>query len=284
MSGADRGLTGGPISRRRLLETGGLAAAFGALLVACGDRSGDEAPGRVGYAPPVTPLPQPEINDIVYLRTATSIEYLVLDLYAWMIDSGQLAEADQELVDRLVADHQAAADTTADLTTQAGGQPYECANVWYTERVVPPMKVAIVGDEADLPESDDPGTDMMRMSYGFETMVSSMYQKMIEQVSDRALRVDLGPLGTLAGRHSAAVAIAVTGAPDGYISPVVLGGELTPDESGRAELFAIPARYGSLASTEIVIGAPNESGTRASYALEIPAENSYVYDGLTCPS
>ena len=201
-----------------------------------------------------------------------------------MIDSGQLAEADQELVDRLVADHQAAADTTADLTTQAGGQPYECANVWYTERVVPPMKVAIVGDEADLPESDDPGTDMMRMSYGFETMVSSMYQKMIEQVSDRALRVDLGPLGTLAGRHSAAVAIAVTGAPDGYISPVVLGGELTPDESGRAELFAIPARYGSLASTEIVIGAPNESGTRASYALEIPAENSYVYDGLTCPS
>jgi len=125
---------------------------------------------------------------------------------------------------------------------------------------------------------------MMRMSYGFETMVSSMYQKMIEQVSDRALRVDLGPLGTLAGRHSAAVAIAVTGAPDGYISPVVLGGELTPDESGRAELFAIPARYGSLASTEIVIGAPNEAGTRASYALEIPAENSYVYDGLTCPS
>ena len=76
----------------------------------------------------------------------------------------------------------------------------------------------------------------------------------------------------------------MTGAPDGYISPVVLGGELTPDESGRAELFAIPARFGSLASTEIVIGAPNESGTRASFALETPAENAYVYDGLTCPS
>ena len=60
--------------------------------------------------------------------------------------------------------------------------------------------------------------------------------------------------------------------------------EITPDESGRAELYAIPGRFGSLASTEIVVGAPNESGTRPNFALETPAENSYVYDGLTCPS
>ena len=284
MSASDRARTSGQITRRRLLETGGVAAAFGALLAACGNTSGDEAPGRVGYAPPVTPLPQPEINDIVYLRTTTSIEYLMLDIYAWMTESGMLGQGDQDLVDRLVVEHRAAAETTAELTSQAGGEPYECANVWYSERVVPPMKLAIVGDEADLPGSDDPGTDMMRMSYGFETMVSSMYQGMIELVTDLALRVELGQLGTVAGRHSAAVAIAVTGAPDGYISPVVLGGELTPDESGRAELFAIPARFGSLASTEIVIGAPNESGTRSSFALETPAENSFVYDGLTCPS
>ena len=134
MSGRDRAPTGGPITRRRLLETGGLAAAFGALLAACGETSGDEAPGRVGYAPPVTPLPQPEINDVVYLRTATSIEYLMLDIYAWMTESGELDEADQTLIDRLIADHRAAAETTAELTSQAGGEPYECANVWYTER------------------------------------------------------------------------------------------------------------------------------------------------------
>ena len=167
-----------------------------------------------------------------------------------------LGQGDQDLVDRLVVEHRTAAETTAELTSQAGGEPYECANVWYSERAsCRHMKLAILGDEADLPGSDDPGTDMMRMSYGFETMVSSMYQGMIELVTDLALRVELGQLGTVAGRHSAAVAIAVTGAPDGYISPVVLGGELTPDESGRAELFAIPARFGSLASTEIVIGA-----------------------------
>ena len=43
---------------------------------AASETSGDDAPGRVGYAPPATPLPTVEINDVVYLRTATSIEYL----------------------------------------------------------------------------------------------------------------------------------------------------------------------------------------------------------------
>ena len=212
-------------SRRRLLETGGLAARVGALLAACGDTSGDEAPGRVGYAPPSVPLPQPEINDVVYLRTATSIEYLMLDLYAWMID-GQLAEADQELVDQLAADQPGGCRGDRRPDHPGGRRAVRVRQRLVSQRVVPPTKAAIVGDEADLPESDDPGTDMMRMSYGFETMVSSMYQKMIEQVTDRALRVDLAQLGTLAGRHSGAVAIAVTGAPDGYVSPVVLGGEL----------------------------------------------------------
>ena len=49
---------------------------------------------------------------------------------------------------------------------------------------------------------------MLRISYGFETMMSSMYQKMIELVVDRPLRAELGELGATDARHSAAVAIA----------------------------------------------------------------------------
>ena len=269
--------------RRRLLEAGGLAATCGGVLAACGGTSGGSEPGRVGYAPPATPLPTVETNDIVYLRTATSMEYQVLDLYATISDSGDLDDKAQALIDRFVEDHTAAAEATAELTVAAGGEPYECANTWYSERVVPPILEAVTGDpELDIPPSDEPAADMLRISYGFETMMSSMYQQLIELVVDRPLRADLGELGATDARHSAAVALLLTGVPDGYISPVALGGELTPDESGRAELYAIPGRFSLLSATEIIIGAPNAAGTRSGFALETPADNAFVYEGITC--
>ena len=271
-------------SRRRLLEAGGLAATCGGVLAACGGGdSGGSEPGRVGYAPPATPLPIVETNDIVYVRTATSMEYLMLDLYATITESGDLDEEAQALIDRFVEDHTAAAEATAALTVAAGGEPYECANSWYSERVVPEILEAVTGNpELDIPPSDEPAADMLRISYGFETMMSSMYQQMIELVVDRLLRAELGGLGATDARHSAAVALVLTGVPDGYVSPVVLGGEETPDESGRAELYAIPGRFSLLSSTEIVIGAPNAAGTRSGFALETPADNAFVYEGMTC--
>ena len=60
----------------------------------------------------------------------------------------------------------------------------------------------------------------------------------------------------------------------------MLGQELTPG-SGRT-LYAIPSRFGSLTAMELVIGAPNEAGTRSSSAVETPAENAYVYEDATC--
>ncbi len=54
------------------------------------------------------------------------------------------------------------------------------------------------------------------------------------------LRAELMVLGAAAARHAAAVAIAATGAPDGYISPELVGEEVVPDESGLVPLYAIP--------------------------------------------
>lgn len=270
------------LSRRELLEAGGLAAVLGSVLAACGASAAEE-PGRVGYAPAITAPPQATPNDAAYLRTATSMEYLMVDVYTMISDQGGLDEQASTLIERMVENHRAAADTTAELTTEAGGAPYECANSWYAQRVVPPIFQAVTGDEdEDLAPSDEPADDLLRISCGFETMTSSMYQKLLELVAEPALRTELAALGATAARHAAAVAMQLTGTPDGYISPVVLGGELTPDESGRAQLFAVPERFGSLASTELVVGAPNDAGTRPDFALETPAENAYVYDDQSC--
>ncbi|MGH9269710.1 MAG: ferritin-like domain-containing protein [Ilumatobacteraceae bacterium] len=272
----------GELSRRRLFELAGLTT-LGGVLAACGASSSGGEPGRVGNAEPIDPLPTVELTDAVILRTMTSIEYLHLDLYQNVKDLGLLDERGSALVDRFIEDHRAAADELSSLTEQAGAEPYGCTNDWYERRVVPDILAAVTGDEAEgMAPSDEPANDLLRISYAFETMTSAAYQKMIELIAEPALRPPMAQLGAIDARHSAAVAMLMTGTPEGYVSPVVLGQELTPDESGRALLYAIPSRFGSLTSTELIIGAPNDSGTRPNFALETPADNAYVYADYTC--
>ena len=60
-------------------------------------------------------------------------------MYGTIVDNGALESADQAMVERLIEDHRAAAEATTELTTQAGGEPYECANAWYMERRIEPI-------------------------------------------------------------------------------------------------------------------------------------------------
>ena len=270
--------------RRQLLQTGGLSVALGALVAACGDDSvAEEAPGRVGYAPPATPLPTVETNDIVYLRTVTSIEVTLVDTFGQIAELGALDGADLAMLERLIEDHREAATATAELTVEAGGEPYECANSWYVNRVVTPMLELIEGDEsADIPPSDDPTRDSLVVIHGMESMTGSMYQQMVELVSVPELRAEMMVFGAAAARHAAAVAIAATGAPEGYVNPELVGGEVVPDESGLVPLYAIPTTFGALTPIPVTIGAPNDAGIRTTINLETPAANSFVYEGETC--
>ncbi len=73
-----------------------------------------------------------------------------------------------------------------------------------------------------------------------------------------------------------------TGAPEGYVNPQLLGEDLVIEEGALTPICAIPTQFGSLAPIPITVGAPNEAGTRFSTILETPADNSYIYDGMTC--
>ena len=91
------------LDRRRFLQTSGLTVALGALVAACGGDSAEEgAPGRVGYAPAATPLPTVETNDVVYLRTATSIEQTLVETYERIVGAGR---ARRDRHDGARADH-----------------------------------------------------------------------------------------------------------------------------------------------------------------------------------
>jgi hypothetical protein len=271
------------LSRRGLLA-GGLSVSAVAALAAC-KKKPEPAPGRVGFAPTTTALPQAVVDDGVRLRTATSIEYTILDVYDTITKSGKLAAADQQLVDRLVIDHKAAAARTAELTEGVGAEPFECANPWYMDRVIPPIFQHIEGDEdLDIPPSDDPARDMIATVNAMESMAGAMYQNFVETLSTPELRAEVMKLGAISGRHAAVSAIHATGAPEAYVNPVILGKEPAAAKDGLEPIFAIPTEFGQLAPTQLVVGAASSAGTRYTQPIDTPAENSFAYNGQTCPT
>jgi hypothetical protein len=269
------------LGRRQLLRAGGLTVTLGALLAACG-KDAEGEPGRVGYAPIATALPTLEVNDIVHLRTATSIEETILEVYGMITDSGALGAAPQAMLDRLIEDHRAAVQETVRLTEEAGGEPYECVNAWYMDRVVQPLFDHIAGDpEQHIEPSDQPEHDMLVVVNGFEQMAASMYQLMVEQLVDREMRPAVLTLGAQAARHGAAFALLITPAPDGYFNPELFG-ETVDAVPGELPVYAIPNLFGTLAAILIAVGVASSAGTRFSIILETPADNSFIYEGMTC--
>lgn len=260
------------IGRRRLLRNSGLALSIGAIVAACGDgRTGLEEPGRVGIASPHDPLPTATVDDVVLLRTAQSLEYTALAVYESAAEFGTI----RQLVDRFVEHHTAHADQLAQLIGAAGGEPFACANPWLMDRTITPVLDAIDG-------SDDVTRDVLRLAHAVETMVAASAQGFVGYLGDSALRRELIMIGATNARHAAALAMTITGTPEGYFSPALAGEELEPDDAGFPVRYAVPFTFGQLGTDELVVGARDDAGSRFSIIVQTPAENSYIYEHLSC--
>jgi len=137
-----------PSSRRDALKFGGLAVSLGALAAACGEnRGGSEALGRVGNAPSVTTPPDLEVNDVVLLRTASSLELTAVAVYeaALALDDAVPAGA-VPLIERMILEHEGTAAEMARLTEAAGGIAWTCTNPWFMERIVGPILESITSN------------------------------------------------------------------------------------------------------------------------------------------
>ena len=134
--------------RRKLLHTGGLTLSMGAIIAACGeDRAGGTEPGRVGNAPDVSALAEGEVDDVVLLRTAQSLEYTAIDAYAAARALDVLSAEQDTLVQRFVDDHTEHSVAVGGLITAAGGEEFACANPWMQRRVIDPIFDAIDGSD-----------------------------------------------------------------------------------------------------------------------------------------
>jgi len=263
------------LDRRALLRSGALALSAGAFLAACGaGRSGSSAPGRVGVAPPLPTLPAAaEITDVTRLRTLQSLEHSMLDVYAGIAERGGLPGDTAALAETFVADHTRAAEALGELITAAGGQPYACANAFFEERQIGPALAAVDG-------SDDPARDLGSIAHAFEDWCARSYQAAVPELTDPALRSAVMAYGSEANRRCAG--LAVTLSPDTLFSPALEGGQPEVDENDFPVIYAIPARFGQLTGIDLRVGAVTDDGARQVITLQTPADNSYIYDELSC--
>jgi len=304
------------VGRRRFITIGGFSVATAAVIAACGNTdSGGIA--RVGVAPTVTALPDPIVSDIALLRTASSLEHSVIAVYDKVIgDSGLLDQAKfGDMAKRFREDHAAHAALFEQLTKELGGEPWTCGNPRIDDVIVAPILRAIVGGAAtnELPEtpaSDDPKRDVLNFAHALETIAGETYQGLMPVLSDPELRKQTIVVGTHEVRHAALLAISITGAPEGYANPADVehatleptttiqttttqniaapttleGAEPPPPATPIPAVYAMPGAFGKLSAVQLVVGKPNEGGTRLTVNLETPSLNSYMYEYIasTC--
>jgi hypothetical protein len=263
------------LDRRSLLRNSGIVLSFGAIVAACGDnRGGSTDPGRLGVAAPRPALPDAELDDGVLLRTAQSLEYTAIAVYDAAAGLDVLSGAEIALVERFVSDHQRHAADLGALVTRAGAEEFTCPNPFVMDRAVVPVLGALEG-------SDDLHRDVLNIAYAFESLAGASYQAIVGALEDKSLRTPAMLIGSEEQRHAAILAAAIN--PDALINPVLLGGApADTDDDGFPVPYAIPATFGQLTGIELVVGVRNDEGARFSTQLQTPADNTFVYDYLSC--
>jgi Ferritin-like domain len=262
--------------RRTLLQAGGLTVSLGAIIAACGDdRAGGTQPGRVGNAPEVEPLPPAEVDDIVLLRTAQSLEYTVLDAYAKARALDVLSAEQDTIMQRLVDDHTAHSVALGGFITEAGGEEFACPNPWMARRVITPIFEALEG-------STDKQRDVLNIAHGLESLAGASCQAFVGSLVEPDLRMKIMQIGAGECRHAATLAMTLTGTPDGYVSPQLLGDPAPAEEPELPVAFAIPSTFGTVSAIELVVGDPDDEGSRFTINLQTPAANTYVYNDQSC--
>jgi len=262
--------------RRTLLRRGGLTLGLGAFLSACAaDFGGDTAPGRVGLVESETMLPEGTVNDVVYLRTMQSLEHSVVELLSALIAGGHFTAAQQSYIDRFIADHVAASEALGQHIADAGGEPYACENTWVRSRFIDPVLTAVAS-------SDDASRDARSSAHAFETMLAHSYQHLVGIASAPAIRHGLMSLGASAARRSALLAAQSSASEFGYFGPEINGEAVETDAEGFPICYALPAVFGQVGQIPLVVGAVDDEGARYSTSLQTPAENTFVYEYMSC--
>jgi hypothetical protein len=300
------------LGRRDVFRIGGFSVATAAVLAACGGYQSEQL-GRVGEASEPEPLPEAVVNDVVLLRTASSLEHSALAVYAAVVDNRDLLDAKYvDVVKRFVADHEEHAALFEKLTKDAGGTPWTVGNPRLDSAIIQPIIKRITQGadatptSAAIGPSDDPKRDVLNFAHGLESLAGASYQALVGLLTKPLLRAEAINVGVREVRHAALLALTINpDRPGGLINlgdlasaqpdapvettpttvqdiaaPTTVAAEEVVPQTPIPSVTAIPSQFGSLAQIQLVLGAGDVNGTRLKVNLDTPSLNSLVYEYL----
>lgn len=239
---------------RRAAIAGVATIGAGAVLAACGGSS-SQGIARIGDAPTTTALPPAHITDEVLLRTATALEYTVIDAYERVLSAGYLGAEARALMESFGEDHLAHAQALRAATANPVSGPSARLTALYVDPAIALVEAA-----------EDPSEDARMLAIALETLASSTYQAFVAMLSLPALRAEAMRIGAHEARHAAGLSLL-----SGGLASVLPA----PDSSALAA--AIPTVFGPLGSVEVELGPESETGSRESISMETPSLNSLEY-------
>jgi Ferritin-like domain len=309
--------SGVSFGRRDMLRIGSFAVATTAVISACGEHERGEI-GRVGAVPTTLKLPDAKVTNVALLRTASSLEHSIVNVYSQIIGKSDLLDPKyDEMAKRFMDDHVDHAATFETLTTDAGGTAWTCGNPKFDDVTVNPVLTRITkGAEATalasaIEPSDDPRRDVLNFIHGLESLCGATYQSFVVLFSDASHRAEGMTAAVSAGRHAALLALNINpdrpgglvnftdavnaepASPPTTIAPSTTvqniaapsgGGAPVADAVPQTEIptvTAIPSQFGLLGAIQIVVGRGDENGTRLKLNLETPSLNSFVFEYMT---
>jgi rubrerythrin len=264
------------LSRRQLLRMSGISIAGSLALAACSKQADIEQSSNIasaGTVPPTSALPPAEVNDVVLLRTAASIEYNAIDTYELALSAGLLTGDYAQLADavkRFRDDHQRHAEAVNKLTVSLGGKPFTCANDRINSTYIEPAIALITADG-----NPDAALDTVALAHALENLAAQTYQGVVGLLSSPALRADAMRIGQDESRHAVVLAQVLN---PGYASV----GPTVNATTGRPNIATVPSAFGALGSVSLTIGAPSPEGVKTNLILETPSLNSLVYEYVSC--
>ncbi|MEK0443910.1 MAG: ferritin-like domain-containing protein [Ilumatobacteraceae bacterium] len=262
-------------SRRQVLRFGGAGVA-GVVLAACGKQANvpeSENVVSVGVAPSKVTLPNVEVNDVVLLRTAASLEFNAIDTYEAALGLGVFTgafAAAGDIAKRLRDDHKGHAEAINGLITKLGGTPFTCGNPRINEVYIAPALELITATD-----NENPALDVVVLAHALENLAAQTYQGVVTMLGDKALRQAAIGIGQDEARHAAVLAQALNPGLSGILPSV------NPD-TGKANVAAVPSAFGPLTPINVTVGPVQADGSRVSLILETPSLNSLAYDSVSC--
>jgi hypothetical protein len=175
------------INRRRFLTFGGTSVLAAAVLAACGSSANNNSASGATTSTSVAAAS----NDVAILRTASSIEHVMIDTYQKILDSGLVKTTTAlDAVKLFQAQHKDHSLLLDSKTTDAGGRTFTQANPVIMQTVVTP-RLAQLKTELDA----------VQLAYDLEKVAAATCQSVTGTFQNRIYSTVLMSIGGVEAKH-----------------------------------------------------------------------------------